>query len=168
MPTSRSSERAPLGTTSGDSDAAGGWHPSLTFTFGTPSMGAHTPGDGWDTLRFTRRASIVGCVSLLVALSETSNKGIGPVGTAAWFVVVMAGALGIVGYSLCKQDGIRVSIAYLIIPILLMAAFAELVFFRDIVAALASHPVGAQQSASVNAGVTHSLYFHAWGPASLS
>ncbi len=94
----------------------------------------------------------MGCVSLLVALSETSNKGVGPVGTAAWFVVVMAAALGIVGYRFCKQDGIRVSIAYLIIPILLMAAFAELVFFRDIVAALASHPVSAQQSASVKPG----------------
>ena len=131
-------------------------------------MGAHTPGDGRDTLRFTRRTSIVGCVSLLVALSETSNKGIGPVGTAAWFVVVVAGALGIAGYGICKQDGIRVSIAYLIIPILLLAAFAELVFFRDIFAALASHPGSAQQAASVNAGVTHSLHFHARGPASLS
>ena len=135
--------------------------------FGILSMGTQTPGDGRDTLCFTRRASIVGCVSLLVALSETSNKGVGPVGTAAWFVVVMAAALGIVGYRLCKQDGIRVSIAYVIIPILLIAAFAELVFFRDIVAALASPPVSAQQAASVNAGVTHSLQFHARGPASL-
>ncbi len=110
----------------------------------------------------------MGCVSLLVALSDTGNKGIGPVGTAAWVVVAVAGALGIVGYRICKQDGIRVSIAYLIIPILLLAAFAELVFFRDIVAALASHPGSAQQAASVNAGVTHSLHFHARGPASLS
>jgi hypothetical protein len=32
--TRRSSERAPAGTPSGDADAPGGWHPSLTFAFG--------------------------------------------------------------------------------------------------------------------------------------
>jgi hypothetical protein len=31
-PTRRSSERVPAGTPSGGLDAAGGWHPSLSFT----------------------------------------------------------------------------------------------------------------------------------------
>src|SRR5262249_1696029 len=106
-------------------------------------MAIHDPPLRHPSLRLTKIATVVACIFFLpaVGLSPARGSSLGMpwlVFFSLWGVLVLASFITFMGYFASRSRGERISIFYLICPVLLFGVFLVFLNLRDIVRALSS------------------------------
>ena len=95
------------------------------------------------TLRATKIATVVACIFFLPAVGLLPGLGSSlgmpwSVFFCTWGVMLFAAFISFIGYFACRSRGERISVFYVICPVLLFGAFLFVLNLRDIVRALSS------------------------------
>ena len=106
-------------------------------------MAKHNPPTKSPNVRLARRPAFVACTCFLAAMGLSPDPG-GSLGMpwllflCTWGVMLVASFLSLAGFIACRIEGERISVFYLLYPVLFFGSFVVFVNLRSIVRALVS------------------------------
>src|SRR5258705_11807667 len=99
-------------------------------------MARHEPPMQNPSLRVTKIGAVVACVCFLLVVGLSSGPGSSIGIFCTWGVILFGAFISFIGYFACRTRGERVSVFYVICPVLLFGAFLLFLFWGDILRAL--------------------------------